>query len=233
MHQLFLLRSSLHSKQNIVIQNLGIAAGTINPMSSREMTQLFILPSASQHIRREEESPSTFHRVMSLTCTDENKTRAWLHKASIIFSKTGISEPHLFFKKLENSLLLDNHLNDLKAQSEKKLMSLEIEGTQLKRNLKGIERGSLGLNMMNSKLLDAHKSTLKETDCNAALEPYKRDYRFIHEKVAESIMKGDQAKEGLEHLAELLGIVEREEKWEIEDISVHIQMKLEEIKPEQ
>lgn len=170
---------------------------------------------------------------MSLTCTDENKTRAWLHKASIIFSKTGISEPHLFFKKLENSLLLDDHLNNFKEQSEMKLMSLKIEGTQLKRNLEGIDRGSLGLNMMNSKLLDAHKSMLKETDSNAALELSKHDYRFIHEKVAESIIKGDQAKEGLEHLAELLRIIKREEKWEIEDIFAHIQMKLEEIKPEQ
>lgn len=202
-------------------------------MSSREMTQLSILPSPSQHIRRKEESPSTFHRATSLTCTDENKTRAWLHKASIIFSKTGISEPHLFFKKLENSLLLDDHLNNFKEQSEMKLMSLKIEGTQLKRNLEGIDRGSLGLNMMNSKLLDAHKSMLKETDSNAALEPSKHDYRFIHEKVAESIIKGDQAKEGLEHLAELLRIIKREEKWEIEDIFAHIQMKLEEIKPEQ
>jgi len=121
-------------------------------------------------------------------------TKSWDESWEIISSRTGIIEPDIFFKRLNNRATLEEQISVLKKASESKLQALKIEVIEVETEL-ALERDNLSGGGGES-TKDKEKEV---TEKNASL-------KHIKERSESSQALVQQVERGLYHIAEALGI---------------------------
>lgn len=135
----------------------------------------------------------------------------WLHRASAIFAKTGISEPDLFFHKLENCRLLEKQMTELKKTAELKLADMKDKQHKAERDLYD-EDGVRGTSRSDASITGSSGvgGTTGAEEPDSTLELQVRAYKYAQEKAAVAMLTEQRAIEGIKHIAELLGHPEQE-----------------------
>jgi hypothetical protein len=135
----------------------------------------------------------------------------WLHRASTIFAKTGISEPDLFFHKLENCRLLKKQMTELKKTAELKLADMKDKQHKAERDLYD-EEGVRGSSRSDASITGSSGvgGTTSAEEPDSSLELQVRAYKHAQEKAAVAMLTEQRAREGIKHIAEVLGHQEQE-----------------------
>lgn len=155
----------------------------------------------------------------------------WLHRASAIFAKTGISEPDLFFQKLDNCRLLEKQMMELKNTAELKLADMKDKQHQVERDLYDDEAGR-GTSRSDASITGSSGvgGTTSAEEPDSTLELQVRAYKHAQERAAVAMLTEQRAREGLKHIAELLGHQEREGKdTPVREMMRHIEVVLAEL----
>lgn len=155
----------------------------------------------------------------------------WLHRASIILAKTGISEPDLFFHKLDNCRLLEKQMTELKKTAELKLADMKDKQKKGERDLYEDETGR-GTSRSNASITGnaGVGGTTSAGEHDSTLELHVRAYKHTQEKAAVAMLVEQRAREGLKHIAGLLGHQEQEgEDSPVNEMMRHIEAVLVEL----
>jgi len=155
----------------------------------------------------------------------------WLHRASAIFAKTGISEPDLFFHKLDNCRLLEKQMTELKKTAELKLADMKDKQQKVERDLYDDEAGRVtsrsDASITGSSGVGGMTSA-EEPD--STLELQVKAYKHAQEKAAVAMLTEQRVREGLKHIAELLGHQEQKgEGTSVDEMMRHIETVLAEL----
>jgi len=155
----------------------------------------------------------------------------WLHRASAIFAKTGISEPDLFFHKLDNCRLLEKQMTELKKTAELKLADMKDKQQKVERDLYDDEAGR-GTSRSDASITGSSGvgGTTSAEEPDSTLELQVKAYKHAQEKAAVAMLTEQRVREGLKHIAELLGHQEQKgEGTPVNEMMRHIETVLAEL----
>ena len=138
--------------------------------------------------------------------------QSWDDIWTIINVRTGISDPDIFFHRINNGKLLEEQINILKKQSENRLELLKKELLIIEIELEETRYDA-------SVTLNGH--SLKEQQKDLIEKQY--NVRHIRERTETSELLHQRVITGLVHLGEMLGIQPREDDSSIIDLQHDIE----------
>lgn len=121
-------------------------------------------------------------------------TKSWDESWEIISGRTGIIEPDIFFKRLNNRATLEEQISVLKKASESKLQALKLEVMEVEAEL-SLERDNLSGGGGES-TKDKEKEVIEK----------RSSIKHIKERSESCQSLVQQVERGLHHIAEALGI---------------------------
>jgi len=143
--------------------------------------------------------------------------QTWETTWEMISSRTGITEPEIFFQRVENRKTLEGQVDLLKKQAENRLESLKAEVVQVESEL---EEVSYDVSFTGAKSGDTSQ---KKKDI-ASLQAHLKRGKERTENY-ETLRK--DALKGLKHIAEILGVGDDDEdldKINLSDLTRHIEV---------
>jgi len=141
----------------------------------------------------------------------QNQEQTWDDIWSIICSRTGISEPEIFFQRINNGKILEEQINSIKRASEGRLEFLRKELVTVESEL---EESRYDASISGGQSTKEQQKEL--TDKQFAL-------RHIKERTEAAEQLQQNVIGGLVHLGEMLGVPAREEESSIADLQRDIE----------
>ena len=139
----------------------------------------------------------------SLVKTEQNWQEMW----SVITTRTGIEEPHVFFERLRNGSGLTDQIGLLRKQAEAREKALKLEAIQVEEDME-----TARLATMNGGSDDTDK------DQRESLAVGEKYLKIIKEKAETQEQLEATVIGGLNHLGELLGVPVREDTNPVADL---------------
>lgn len=211
-------------------QNLTTAAEANLLMLSRGLAR----PPSSASAMRSVDDKGLQHAILQndphQALAVQTPASRWSRRASIIFAKTGISEPDLFFHKLDNCRILEKQMLELKKAAELKLADMKDKQHTEDHDLYEDEAGR-GPARSDASIASSSGGLTGAEEAEGTLELQVRAYKHAQEKAAVAMLAEQQASEGLKHIAELLGYQGTEgHATPVHEVIRHIEVVLAEIK---
>jgi hypothetical protein len=133
---------------------------------------------------------------VSLEMLQEESAISWQEKWHIITSRTGITDPDIFFQRLNNGGVLEDQINNLKRQSEARLNALKNESMDMEAELEEVRAEASILGGQSREIYEKHKE----------LASVQQTIRRAKEKAESAELLQQQVIAGLNHINELLGV---------------------------
>lgn len=144
---------------------------------------------------------------VSLEMFHEERAVSWQEKWQIITSRTGITDPEIFFQRLNNGGVLEDQINNLKRQSEARLNSLKNESMSMEAEMEEVRAEASILGGQSREIYEKHKE----------LAAVQQTIRRAKEKAESAELLQQQVIAGLNHINELLGVTHTDREANIID----------------
>lgn len=155
--------------------------------------------------------------------TADGSRSNWDNTWQIITSRTGITEPDIFFERLNNGGVLEAQIKQLRKNSDAKLSALKNEVGVVEGELEEVRYEASFVGGQSRDTYQKHKE----------LATVQQKLRRIKERTESTEQGQQQVVAGLHHISEMLGIPERDENASIVDIIRDIEAVLETLVEEQ
>lgn len=169
---------------------------------------------------------SSFHRNNNSNPLENNingSSSSWANTWQIITSRTGITEPDIFFDRMNNGGNLENQIKQLRKNSDAKLTALKNEVGIVEAELEEVRYEASFVGGQSRDTYQKHKE----------LATVQQKLRRIKERTESTEQAQQQVVAGLNHISEMLGIPERDQNAPIVDIIRDIETVLETLVEEQ
>ena len=154
---------------------------------------------------------------LSTENSDDVARSRWESTWQIITSRTGITEPDIFFERLNNGGVLEAQIKQLRKNSDAKLSALKNEVGMVEGELEEVRYEASFVGGQSRDTYQKHKE----------LATVQQKLRRIKERTERTEQGQQQVVAGLHHIAEMLGLPERDRNASIVDVMRDIETVLE------
>jgi hypothetical protein len=169
---------------------------------------------------------TSFDRIDNNIAMENNvdgSRNSWENTWQIITSRTGITEPDIFFERLNNGGVLEGQIKQLRKNSDSKLSALKNEVGLVECELEEVRYEASFVGGQSRDTYQKHKE----------LATVQQKLRRIKERTESAEQGHQQVIAGLHHISEMLGVPERDRNASIVDVIRDIETVLETLVEEQ
>ena len=163
------------------------------------------------------------NNLLSLEHNNDGPRSSWENIWQTISSRTGITEPDIFFERLNNGGVLEGQIKQLRKNSDTKLQALKNEVGIVEGELEEVRYEASFVGGQSRDTYQKHKE----------LATVQQKLRRIKERTESTEQGHQQVIAGLHHISEMLGVPERDQNASIVDIIRDIETVLETLVEEQ
>merc|ERR1711939_996929 len=138
----------------------------------------------------------------------ESGSNSWDRMWRVISNRTGITDPDIFFQRLNNGGVLEEQMMSLKKSSESRLNALKNEVQIVEAELEEVRYEASFVGGVSRDTYQKHKE----------LATVQQKLRRVKERTEGSEQLQQEVISGLNHISEILGVPEREENAPIGDL---------------
>mmetsp|Transcript_21801 Transcript_21801/g.31736 ORF Transcript_21801/g.31736 Transcript_21801/m.31736 type:complete len:1197 (+) Transcript_21801:89-3679(+) len=190
-------------------------------MQTSEDAKTLHARSNKQHLQRGNSTKTNNGSKVSSNSVIQMETdttsNGWDHMWQVISSRTGITDPDIFFQRLHNGGALEEQIKSLKKQSETKLGALKNEVLIVEAELEEVRYEASFVGGQSRDTYQKHKE----------LATVQQKMRRVKERTETTEQLQQQVVAGLNHISDMLGVPERDDKAAIHDIIKDIETVLE------
>lgn len=147
----------------------------------------------------------------------DTTSNGWDHMWQVISSRTGITDPDIFFQRLNNGGALEEQITSLKKGSEAKLSALKEEVQKIEKELEEVRNEASFVGTQSRDTYQKHKE----------LASTQQSLRRVKERTESAEQLQQQVVSGLSHISDMLGVPERDDNASVHDIIKDIETVLE------
>lgn len=210
-----LLEYRYEMKRHIQNQTAADAKALTNRSNVRSSTQ--------NSVQGENTSFDRIDNNIAMENNVDGSRSSWENTWQIITSRTGITEPDIFFERLNNGGVLEGQIKQLRKNSDAKLSALKNEVGLVECELEEVRYEASFVGGQSRDTYQKHKE----------LATVQQKLRRIKERTESTEQGHQQVIAGLHHISEMLGVPERDRNASIVDVIRDIETVLETLVEEQ